>query len=47
MSLKKKLNFFFKYLDKKLYLINNYWISNFTEKESKEYFQGHQKSLFG
>ena len=46
MSLKKKVKFFFKYLDKKLYLINNYWISNFTKEDSFEYFQYRRKSLF-
>tara|TARA_B100000886_G_C20423380_1_gene492661 strand:- start:1774 stop:3588 length:1815 start_codon:yes stop_codon:yes gene_type:complete len=46
MSFKKKIKFFFKYLDNKSYLLNNYWISNFTEKDSQVYFQRNQKSLF-
>ncbi len=46
MSFKKKIKFFFKYLDNKSYLLNNYWISNFTEKDSQVYFQRNHKSLF-
>ncbi len=45
MSFKKKIKFFFRYLDNKSYLLNNYWISNFTEKDSIEYFQRNQKTL--
>ena len=45
MSFKKKIKFFFRYLDNKIYLMNNYWISNFTEKDSYEYFNRNQKTL--
>lgn len=38
MSLKKKIKFFFKYLDSEKHLLNNYWISNFSEIDSKNYF---------
>ena len=33
MSISKKIKFFLKYIDKDLYLIKNYWISNFDEKD--------------
>ena len=39
MSISKKIKFFLKYIDKDLYLIKNYWISNFDEKDSNEYFE--------
>jgi asparagine synthase (glutamine-hydrolysing) len=38
LGLKKKIKYFFKFLDKKLFLINNYWISNFDEKDVQDYF---------
>lgn len=39
LNLRKKIKFFFKYLDKDLYLINNYWFTNFDENEIKKYFK--------
>ena len=44
LGINKKIKFFFKFLDKKLYLINNYWISNFDEADVKDYFR---KKKFG
>lgn len=39
LNLRKKVKIFFKYLDKDLSLINNYWITNFDDKDINEYFQ--------
>ena len=39
MNMKKKIKFFFKYLDKDLSLINNYWITNFDDDDYFKYFK--------
>ena len=39
LSWTKKIKFFFKYVHKELYLINNLWISNFTDDDYKTYFK--------
>ncbi len=38
LNFRKKVKFFFKYLDNDLFLINNLWISNFDNNEAKQYF---------
>ena len=45
MSISKKIKFFLKYIDKELYLTKNYWISNFDERDSNEYFVRKRKDL--
>ena len=44
LSFKKKVKFFFKYLDKDLYLTNNLLISNFGNNFAKEYFKKNKNS---
>ncbi len=39
LSWSKKIKFFFKFLDNKIYLINNLWISNFTDQDYNIYFK--------
>ncbi len=44
LGFKKKIKFFFKFIDKDLSLINTYWISNFDDNEANQYFK-RKKSL--
>jgi asparagine synthase (glutamine-hydrolysing) len=39
MGIQKKIKLFFKYLDKELFMMNNYWISNFDNEDVKQYFK--------
>ena len=39
LNLRKKIKFFFKYIDKDLHLMNNFWFTNFDEYDVKEYFK--------
>ena len=39
MNFKKKIKFFFKFIDKEPYLLNSLWISNFSDSDSKKYFK--------
>ncbi len=39
LNFRKKIKIFFKYLDKDLSLINNYWITNFDDRDIDEYFE--------
>ncbi len=39
LSWTKKIRFFFKHVDKELHLINNLWISNFSDDDCKSYFK--------
>ena len=39
LGVKKKIKYFFKFLNKELFIINNYWISNFDNKDVAQYFK--------
>ena len=39
LNMRKKIKIFFKFLDKDLFMLNNYWISNFSEEDVKSYFR--------
>ncbi len=39
LSWSKKIKFFFKFIDKEIYLVNKLWISNFTDEDYQIYFK--------
>ena len=39
MNIQKKIKLFFKFLDKKNYLLNSFWISNFDDSDAINYFK--------